>query len=97
MQNVQISDLTNIIVSFVLYAIFLTGFTMLYFDEIKNIYQRIKMKNRLAARKKELRGETKLEQHLRRLLSVSMKNPIEPKHFLFFIHNNSSMSMSPSY
>lgn len=56
---------------------------MLYFDEIKNIYQRIKMKNRLAARKKELRGETKLEQHLRRLLSVSMKNPIEPKHFLF--------------
>jgi len=43
----------------------------------------MKMRNSVRARSKSFKPETILELHIRRVLSVSMKKPIEPKKFIW--------------
>ena len=75
-------DLALIIITSILYTLFLIGLGILFLDFLKNYYLKIKMRNRLRARRKTFKKETWIEQHLRRVLSVSMKKPIEPKRFI---------------
>lgn len=82
MVEINKSDLILIMVTSLLYALFLSGLGFLYKDYIRNYYIKIKMKNRLRTRRKALKNETIIEQHLRRLLSVTMKKSIEPKRFI---------------
>lgn len=76
-------DILLISVAGTLYIIYLLGVGILYKDFIKNYYDKLKMRNRLRARRKASKPETILEQHIRRVLSVSLKKPIEPRRFIW--------------
>lgn len=80
--TIHISDFITILITFVLYGLLISGLGLLYSNTLAKYYQKFKMISRLKARKKALRGETRLEHHIRRHLAVSMKNPMEPNHFL---------------
>ena len=58
------------------------GMWMIYSERLKCLWAKIRMHNRLRARKRALRQESKVETHLRNVLSISLKKPMEPKTFL---------------
>lgn len=62
--------------------VFLLGAWMVYSDRIKCLWERVRMHNRLKARRKALRPEKALEKHLRKVLSIALKKPMEPKDFI---------------
>jgi len=76
------TDLIFMTVSSLLYFIFLLGAWMIYSEKVRSCIAKIRMRNRLKARKKAMRPEAALEKHLRKVLSTSMKKPMEPKVFL---------------
>ncbi len=55
---------------------------MIYSDRVKSLWAKIRMHNRLRARRKALRPETVLEKHLRKVLSIALKKPMDPKDFI---------------
>lgn len=71
-----------ITVSPVLYVLFLLGIWVIYSERVKSCWAKIRMRNRLKARRKALRPETALEKHLHKVLSISLKRPMDPKVFL---------------
>lgn len=71
-----------ITVSSVLYLLFLLGIWVIYSKRVKSCWAKIRMRNRLKARRKALRPETALEKHLHKVLSISLKKPMDPKAFL---------------
>jgi Flp pilus assembly protein TadB len=75
------TDLILMTVSSLLYFLFLLGVWMIYSEKVRSCIAKIRMRNRLKARKKAMRPETALEKHLRKVLSTSMKKPMEPKVF----------------
>ena len=66
----------------VLYLLFLSGVWVVCSDRLRCCWAKIRMHNRLKARRKALRPETQLEKHLRKVLSISLKKPMEPKVFI---------------
>lgn len=80
--DVQLQDVLLILVSLFLYGLFVVGWAVLYLDSLRNFYVKAVMKKRLKARSKELRKESRLEEHLRRVLSATIKNPMEPRQFI---------------
>lgn len=75
-------DLFYILIAASLYLIFLLGIWMIYSERMKCCWAKIRMHNRLKARRKALKPETALEKHLRRVLSITLKKPMNPKTFL---------------
>lgn len=71
-----------ILISTILYLIFLCGIWMIYSERMKCSWAKFRMHNRLKARRKALKPETALEKHLRKVLSISLKKPMEPKPFM---------------
>lgn len=69
-------------ISSLIYIIFLIGVWMIYSDRVKSLWAKIRMHNRLRARRKALRPETVLEKHLRKVLSIALKKPMDPKDFI---------------
>ena len=76
------TDLFFIFIMVVCYSGLLAGIWIVYCDELRSVWAKIKMRNRLKARRKALEPETKLEKHLRSVLSIAVKKPMDPKHFL---------------
>lgn len=74
----------SILASAGLYLIFLSGVWMVCWESVKSILAKIRMRNRLKARKKALKPENALEKHLRKVLSISLKKPIAPKTFIHY-------------
>lgn len=69
-------------ISSLLYAVFILGVWAIYSDRVKSLWAKIRMHNRLKARRKALRPETALEKHLRKVLSIALKKPMDPKDFI---------------
>lgn len=65
-----------------LYIFFLIGVWMLCSDRVKSVLEKVKMHNRLKARRKALKPENALEKHLRKVLSIALKKPMKPKDFI---------------
>ncbi len=76
------TDMMPILITIILYLIFLVGMWIVYAERMKCYWAKIRMHNRLKARKRALKQETKLEKHLRTVLSISLKKSMEPKTFL---------------
>ncbi len=70
------------LVSSACYFILLAGFWVISKEQLRCLWARLRMYNRLKARKRELKPESALEQHLRKILSISLKRPMKPKVFL---------------
>lgn len=66
------------------YLIFATGVWITYSYRLRCSVAKIRMHNRLKARKRLLNPESRLEKHLRKVLSAALKKPIEPKDYLYF-------------
>jgi Flp pilus assembly protein TadB len=49
---------------------------------MKSLWAKVRLRNRLKARRKALKPETALEKHLRKVLSIALKKPMEPKDFI---------------
>ena len=75
-------DMVSMLVSSTCYLFFLSGLWVICSQRLRCAWARLKMLNRLKARKKELKPESMLKRHLRKVLSISLKNPMEPKVFL---------------
>jgi len=71
-----------ILISAVLYLMILLGVWLVCSQWVKCILTKMSMRNRLKARRRALRPETRLEKHLRKVLSISLKKPMEPKVYL---------------
>ncbi len=69
-------------ISSLFYTIFLIGVWMIYSSRVKSLWAKIRMHNRLKARRKALKPETALEKHLRKVLSIALKKPMDPKDFI---------------
>jgi len=80
--QIEKTDCLFIIVSAILYLILLSGIWLIYSERLKCVWMKIKMYNRLKARKRALKPESRIEQNLRKILSISLKKPIEPIVFL---------------
>jgi Flp pilus assembly protein TadB len=61
---------------------FFLGVWVIYSDKLRSCWAKIRMHNRLKARRKALKPETLPEKHLRKVLAISMKKPISPKTFI---------------
>ncbi|HVI42188.1 MAG TPA: hypothetical protein VM577_16165 [Anaerovoracaceae bacterium] len=75
-------NLIYILISSILYLIFLFGVWLNYSERMKCYWAKFRMHNRLKARRKALKPETRLEKHLRKVLSISLKKPMDPKAFI---------------
>ena len=75
-------DMLLILIAATLYLIFLLGIWMIYLERMKCSWAKIMMHNRLKARRKALKPETVMERHLRKVLSITLKKPMNPKTFL---------------
>jgi hypothetical protein len=75
-------NLVFILIVSLLYFVFLAGIWLLYSERMKSRWAKIMMHNRLKARRKAMKPESGLEKHLRRVLSISLKKPVEPKTFI---------------
>ena len=84
MIQIEKTDCLYILITTILYLIILSGIWVVYAERLKRIWMKIKMYNRLKARKKALKPESKVELHLRKILSISLTKPIEPIVFLRF-------------
>jgi len=78
----EIKNLILITVAFSLYSMFFLGVWVIYSDKLRSCWAKIRMHNRLKARRKALKPETLPEKHLRKVLAISMKKPISPKTFI---------------
>ncbi len=78
------SDGIFFIITGLFYLIFAAGIWLTYSNRLKCRIARIRMRNRLKARKRLLSPENRLEKHLRKVLSAALKKPIEPKNYLYF-------------
>lgn len=77
-------DLVFILISGAFDLSFLLGVWLLYSERMKSFWAKCRMHNRLKARRKAMRPETGLEKHLRKVLSISLKKPMDPKTFLSY-------------
>lgn len=75
-------NLIFIMISSALYLLFLLGIWMVNSDRLKSGWSKFRMHNRLKARRKALRPETSMEKHLHKVLSISLKKPMDPKTFI---------------
>jgi Flp pilus assembly protein TadB len=64
------------------YMVFLIGVFLIYSDLLKSLWAKVRMHNRLKARRKALKPETAIEKHLRKVLSIALKKPMDPKDFI---------------
>ncbi|MDD3169040.1 MAG: hypothetical protein PHC91_06205 [Eubacteriales bacterium] len=76
------ADLLFILISGSLDLLFLFGIWLLYAARIKCRWAKFRMHNRLKARRKAMKPETALEKHLRKVLAICLKKPMDPKTFL---------------
>lgn len=84
MIQIEKTDCLYIIITTILYLIFLSGIWVVYSERLKCIWMKVKMYNRLKARKRALKPESGVETHLRKVLSTSLIKPVEPLVFLQF-------------
>ena len=82
--DIQRWNLIFILIAAGIYLVFLYGFWMIYSEGLKGCLEKLRMKNRLKARRRALKPETALEKHLRNVLSISMKRTIAPKAFICY-------------
>lgn len=75
-------NLILILISSALYLFFLFGIWMIDSEKLKCCWAKLRMHNRLNARRKALRPESALEKHLHKVLSISLRKPMEPKTFI---------------
>lgn len=71
-----------ILITAIFYMLFLTGMWIIYSERLKSLCAKISMHNRLRARKNELKPKSKVELHIRNVLSTALKKPVEPKTFI---------------
>ena len=71
---IEKTDLYYILITALLYFVFLIGFWLVYQVSLKSYWSKVTMHNRLRARRKALNPETKIEKHLRTILNISRKN-----------------------
>jgi hypothetical protein len=83
--EIETIDLCLVFITVSLYLILFIGIWIVYNEEVRCIYAKVKMLNRLKARRKALEPETRLEKHLRAVLNIALKKPIEPKRFMHCI------------
>ncbi|MEL7657407.1 MAG: hypothetical protein AAGU75_16055, partial [Bacillota bacterium] len=83
--GIEKTDLYFILITVILYLILLIGLWIVYHAPLKCCWAKFKMFNRLKARRKALSPETKLARHLRTVLNISLKKPMEPKSFIRYI------------
>jgi len=77
-------NLMAILVPAAIDLVFLCGSWLLCSESLKSCWAKFKMKNRLKARRKAMKPDNALERHLRRVLSISLKKPMEPKAFIWY-------------
>ena len=64
------------------YLLFIMGVYLVYWRHLQSVFAKIRMHNRLRARKKMQRPESSLEKHLRYLLSAGLVTSVEPRLYL---------------
>lgn len=82
--DIERSNFIFILIAAAIYLIFLLGFWLIYSEGVRSCLAKLRMKNRLKARRKALKPETALEKHLRKVLSISLKKPMNPKAFIYY-------------
>jgi hypothetical protein len=80
--EIRQSDSIIMLVSAALNLIFLCGSWLLCSESLKSCWAKFRMKNRLKARRKAMKPDSALERHLRRVLSISLKKPMDPRAFM---------------
>jgi len=80
--DVEKTEMLFILITSILYLLFLGGIWAVYGDRMKSDWAKIVMHNRLKARKRALKPESRMEAHIRKILSVSLKKPMEAKSFI---------------
>lgn len=83
--GIERTDLYFILITAILYLILLIGLWIVYHAPLKCCWAKFKMYHRLKARRKALSPETKIERHLRTVLNISLKKPMEPTSFIRYI------------
>jgi Flp pilus assembly protein TadB len=71
-----------VMIAAIFYVLLLAGIWFLYSDPLRSMWGKIRMRNRLKARKKAMEPETPFEKHLRNVMSISLKKPMAPKEFI---------------
>ncbi|HML38358.1 MAG TPA: hypothetical protein PKA19_13205, partial [Bacillota bacterium] len=82
--DIQRWNLIFILIAAGIYLVFLCGFWLICSEGVKGCLAKLRMKNRLKARRRALKPETALEKHLRNVLSISMKRTVAPKAFICY-------------
>lgn len=80
--GIQQTDILSTLITAAIYAVLILGLGLIYYESCRKLWIRFKMRNRLKARRKAMRTESVIEQHLRTVLTISLKKPIKPKLFL---------------
>lgn len=75
-------DLASAIIAVCIYSAILLGIWMIYAKKIKSAWARFMMQNRLKARKRALKPENSLEKHLRKVMAITLKKPMEPRELI---------------
>jgi hypothetical protein len=75
-------QLLCILIAASLYLLLLVGAWLVYYGELKCCLAKMRMINRLKARRKAMKPKTPLENHLEIILSISMKKPLSSKSFI---------------
>lgn len=80
--NLEKPEVLSVLAIAVLYLLLVTGVWITYRGQIQGIVAKVRMHNRLKARKKMLRPDSALERHLRSILSAAQNKPMEPKTYI---------------
>jgi len=75
-------DSMVILVSAAIDLVFLCGAWLLCLESLKSCWAKLRMRNRLKARRKAMKPDNAFERHLRRVLSISLKKPMDPRSFM---------------
>ncbi|MGI6728147.1 MAG: hypothetical protein ACOX4P_06260 [Anaerovoracaceae bacterium] len=73
----------TIFITAFIYLILLSGLVFLFYENLRSVYQQLRILRRLEARKQEHRIEGDIEKWLRQALLTTIVKPISPKMFIF--------------
>lgn len=76
------SNLILLIAVSVVYSLFSLGIWLIYAENLRCIWAKMRMHNRLRARRRALKPESRMEKHLRKVMAITLKKPVEPKAFI---------------
>lgn len=75
-------EVLSLLTAAALYLLLITGIWFTYKGQMQNMITRIRMRNRLKARKRKQRPDSALEKHLRKVLSAALNKSIEPRKYI---------------